>query len=246
MNHPILNKIVCGDNCDILGSLPRNCIDLVVTSPPYDNMKQYRSGQDWDFYGAAWQLSRVLKPGGVIVWVAGDQIIKGSESGTSFSQALHFKQLGLNLHDTMLYEKSGGGNLEKVRYYQGFEYAFVFSKGKPKTFNAIKDRPNKIVADRADESGARGEYGTRYNIWRYTNGGGRMGDCGDHPAPFPEELARDHIKSWSKKRDIVLDPFSGSGTTCKMALLEGRRYIGIDADAGYCRAARKRVAKAQK
>ncbi|MEM1225981.1 MAG: site-specific DNA-methyltransferase [Planctomycetota bacterium] len=237
-----LDSIVCGDNCEVTQTFPASCIDLVVTSPPYDGLRSY-GGATWSFEGVASQLYRVLKDGGVIVWNVGDQVIEGSESGTSFEQALAFKRLGLRLHDTMIYKKTGGGNLETYRYYQGFEYVFILSKGQPKAFNPICDRPNEYVVNRADESGERKKMGRRYNIWEYPNGGGHMGDCGDHEAPMPEGLARDHILSWSNEGDIVLDPFSGSGTTAKMAKHNGRRFIGIEVNPRYCEIAEQRLAQ---
>ncbi len=238
----IPNRIIAGDNVKVMGRILDESIKLVITSPPYRDMKDY-GGHAWDFDAVAGQLWRVIEAGGVVVWVVGDKVIRGSESGDSFRQALRFVDIGFRLHDTMIYQKSGGGNLERVRYYQGFEFMFVLSKGRPSTFNPICDRKNVHVVNRADESGERKKYGRRYNIWRYSNGGGRMGDCGDHPAPFPEQLAADHIATWSDESDIVLDPFCGSGTAAKMAKLAGRRYIGIDSNRDYCKAARKRVSR---
>ena len=239
------NQIICGDNCKVVRDMPDDSIDLVVTSPPFDNLRDY-DGASWNFEWLALNLERVLKPGGVIVWNVGDQVVDGSETLTSLRQALHFvDDRGLRMHDTMIYQKTGGGNLEKVRYYQGFEYVFVLSKGAPKTFNPICDRPNKYVVNRADESGERKEYGRRYNIWTYANGGGHMGDCGDHKAPMPEGLAEDHILSWSNPGDVVLDPFCGSGTTLKMAAKNDRRYIGIDCNLDYCIFARKRIERSR-
>ena len=133
-----INQIICGDNCDVLGTFPRDCIDLVVTSPPYDDLRMY-GGHEWDFYGVAWQLKRVLKPGGVIVWVVNDQTKDGSETGTSMRQALHFQNIGLRLHDTMIWERSSPFP-ESNRYHPSFEFMFVLSKDKPRAFNAIMDR----------------------------------------------------------------------------------------------------------
>lgn len=234
MQEAVSNKILCGDNVGQLRAwFSDECVDLVVTSPPYDGLRGY-DGATWNFPLLAEQLVRVLKPGGVIVWNVGDQVIDGSESLSSYKQTIHFVETcGLRLHDTMLYEKSGGGNLETARYYQAFEFCFVFSKGAPKSFNPINDRPNECVVDRPDEAGERKPFGRRYNIWRYNNGGGHMGDCGNHEAPMPEGLARDHIISWSNENDLVLDPFSGSGTTAKMAKMNGRRYVGIEINPKY-------------
>lgn len=246
-----------GDNCDVLGAMPRDCVDLVVTSPPYDDLRTY-GGHSWDFYGVAWQLKRVLKPGGVIVWVVGDATKDGSETGSSLEQALHFRRIGLNLHDTMIYQKSNAVPLTHNRYEQQWEYMFVLSKGKPKVFNPLKER--RLNAGRANPSGTFRHNGTntgaahtpkavsdekiRYNIWPYAVG--FMKSTTDvlafkHPASYPEELATDHIVSWSNEGDIVLDPFSGSGTTIKMARETGRRGIGIEINEEYCQIAVERL-----
>jgi len=252
-----LNKIYCGDNCDVLGMLPRHCVNLVVTSPPYDSLRTY-GGHEWDFYGVAWQLKRVLKPSGVIVWVVGDATEKGSETGSSLDQALHFKKLGLNLHDTMIYQKDnpppvGGNN----RYYQHFEYMYVFSLGAPKTFNPITQaRRNKWEDKRTQRvkgftRDTNGDFVKKLvqindtvklgNIWKYVVGGGNSVDVGTkHPAGFPESLVEDHIRTWSNPGDLVIDPFVGSGTTPKVAQDLGRDYLGIDINPEYCESSRKR------
>jgi len=249
-----IDQIICGDNCDVLGTFPRECIDLVVTSPPYDDLRTY-GGHAWDFYGVAWQLKRVLKPGGVIVWVVADQTKDGSESGTSFQQALHFKRLGLRLHDTMVWEKvnTGGARGSNKAYWQAFDFMFVFSSGGVSRGSLIEDRRNakggmtyttggKRNADGTttpNRSMCLAEFGRRTNVWRIDTA-----DVGGlHPAPFPEDLAADHIRSWSNEGDIVLDPFNGSGTTTKMARELGRHWIGIDVNEEYCEIARRRMAQ---
>lgn len=239
---PLLDAIVCGDNCEIMRGMPSESIDLVMTSPPYDNLRKY-GGHSWDFYGVAWNLKRLLKPGGVIVWVVADECVDGSETGSSMEQALHFKRLGLNLHDTMIYEKSGSANPESVRYHQTWEYVFVLSKGSPAHVNILKDRKNLYVLNRKDEATQRKEYGARFNVWRYPNGGGHTGDkiTHDHPAPFQESLAKDHISSWSNVGDVVLDPFAGSGTTLKAAKELNRRYVGIEINPTYVDIINKRL-----
>lgn len=256
MNLP-LDTIICGDNCDVLGTLPRECIDLVVTSPPYDDLRTY-GGHSWDFYGVAWQLKRVLKPGGVIVWVVADATKDGSETGTSMRQALHFQSLGLNLHDTMIYQVPGtGAKGSNLCYWQVWEYMFILSNGRPSSVNRLQDKKNKKAgtvstsAAKQHATGTRlhpiggtviGEFGYRDNVWVVPSGN-NGDDATDHPAPFPEDLARDHILSWSSEGDIVLDPFSGSGTTAKMARELGRHYIGIEVNEAYVEISRKRLAQ---
>lgn len=251
------NEIICGDNVETMQGFPDGCIDLVVTSPPYDDLRTY-GGHSWYFEGVANQLWRVIKPGGVVVWVVADQTIDGSETGTSFRQALRFMEIGFRLHDTMIYERQGKyPQNTKHRYWQNFEFMFVFSKAAPMRGDLLKDRPNihKKMGGGSERcksgemknagSGSLGKLdanGYRSNIWRYDVGGGHIGDMAHaHPAAFPERLARDHILSWSNEGDLVLDPFNGSGTTTKMAREMGRQYLGIEINPDYCEIARKRL-----
>ena len=252
-----MNELICGDNIEILKTMDDNSIDLTVTSPPYDGLRDY-NGYSFDFEGVAEQLYRVTKEGGVIVWVVGDAVVKGSETGTSFRQALHFMEIGLRLHDTMLYSKKGSSLPDPTRYFQKFEYMFVLSKGKPNTVNLIKDRKNKSagaqkrthnrnpttgVVEYRNEVRYVGEYGLRYNIWEYSTSSQSSADkiSFNHPATFPEKLAYDHIMSWSNEGDVILDPFVGSGTTCKMAKQLNRNYIGIDISQEYIDIAKERL-----
>jgi len=259
-----LNRIICGEGADVMSSFPDGCIDLTVTSPPYDGIRTYNDNVDETWGDDIWipiieQLYRVTADGGVVVWVVGDQVVKGSETGTSFKQALAFMQAGFRLHDTMIYEKVGPAYPDTVRYYQLFEYMFVFSKGRPKTINLLKDRKNKwagswgkstsrkkdgtLVVTKEEKTKYK-EFGIRFNIWRMHNGEGfgtKDKFSKSHPARFPESLARDHIYSWSNVGDTVLDPFCGSGTTLKMARQLERNYIGIDLSAEYCELSERRV-----
>ena len=229
-------------------------IDLTITSPPYDNLRTY-NGFSWNFEGVASELFRITKQGGVVVWIVGDATIKGSETGTSFKQALYFKEIGFNLHDTMIYEKKGTGACGSNNcYWQTFEYMFVFTKskiktvhrldnGKPRTKGGIKTgRITKDGIQKVEKrSDAEGKLQLRSNIWRYNVGFTSGDDKTGHPAVFPEQLAQDHILSWSNVDDTVLDPFMGSGTTAKMALLNNRNYIGFEISKEYCDLANKRI-----
>ena len=249
-----INKLYCIDNVEGMRSLPENFVDLTVTSPPYDGLRKY-NGYSFDFENVAKQLFRITKEGGVVVWVVGDETKNGSESGTSFRQALYFKEIGFNLHDTMIWEKSTFSNPSNNRYHQVFEYMFVFSKGKPKTFNPIKDRKNiyfgtKIHGTTRLKNGKTislssktkkkeiSEFGQRYNVWKISEEKvlNKL-----HPAVFPQSIANDHILSWSNEGDLVFDPFVGSGTTAKMAKLLGRNYLGFDISQEYIDIANKRV-----
>ena len=250
------NKIIQGDCVEVMKHMSDEYVDLVVTSPPYDNLRDY-NGFIFNFEHVAQELYRTLKNGGVIVWIVGDQTVDGSETGTSFKQALYFKELGLNLHDTMIYEKNGAPFPETTRYYQTFEYMFVFSKGKPKSINLIKDRKNKWEGSFGKRSQRLkdgtlqqkdaikcAEYGIRFNFWRINGGYGYTTKdeyAYEHPAMFPERLVADHIISWSNSGDLILDPMNGSGTTTKMANILGRKYVGIDISEKYCKIARDRL-----
>jgi site-specific DNA-methyltransferase (adenine-specific) len=254
-----LDKIICGDNCEVMRQMPSESIDLVVTSPPYDDLRTY-GGHSWDFYGVAWNLNRLLKPGGVIVWVVNDKTDDGSETGTSADQARHFRGIGLRQHDTMIWQRLCPFP-ESTRYHPAFEYMFVMSKGKPKSFNPIKDRKTSTAGQksvsrmerqpdgrivRPNRKFVRNEFGSRLNVWSINAGWGQSTkdkEAFEHPAIFPEALARDHILSWSNHGDVVLDPFSGSGTTAKMARETGRRFIGIEVNPEYVEISRKRLAQ---
>lgn len=239
-------------NClDLLPELNTNSIDMVLTSPPYDNLRTY-DGYKFEFKPIANELFRVVKKGGAIVWIVGDQTIKGSESGTAFKQALYFKEIGFNLHDTMIYKKLNPVPNANTRYQQCFEYMFILSKGKIQTSNIqLRKRKNKCNDKRTyrrkkftrNKNGEFHEnhyhvkeYVPKDNVWTYFVGGGNSTKdkiAFTHPAIFPEQLAHDHIISWSNEGDIVLDPFVGSGTTLKMCKLLNRNGIGFESNPEY-------------
>ena len=255
-----LNRIY-NENClDTMAKIPDDVIDLTVTSPPYDNLRKY-SGNPFpfeDFELIAEELYRVTKKGGVVAWVVGDQTIKGNETGTSFKQALFFKQMGFNLFDTMIYLKAPRGAVGNNKtYWQTFEYMFVLSKGIPKTINLITDRENKEARNGDNGTkrlhdgsllkhsrGGYSKHGRRTNVWNYLIGKGHSASdkiAYEHPAIFPEKLAQDHIISWSNEGDLVYDPFMGSGTTAKMAILKKRNYLGSEISSKYCKIAQRRL-----
>ena len=240
--------------------LDDNSIDLTVTSPPYDNLRKY-NGYSFDFENTAKELFRITKEGGIVVWIVGDKTDKGSETLTSFKQALYFKELGFNVHDTMIYQ-SDKPPLNHNRYEQKFEYMFVFSKGKPKIFNPImedckyageskKARTFRHTGEELQETHIKsGVKDTKIkgNIWIYSTGYNKSTTdkiAFKHPAIFPEKLAEDHIITWSNEGDIILDCFIGSGTTAKMAILNNRNYIGFESSEEYCSIAKKRIENAQ-
>lgn len=253
-----LNKIY-NENClDTMARMPDGFVDLVVTSPPYDGLRDYK-GYSFDFEAIAKELFRVIKIGGIVVWVVGDATIDGSETGTSFRQALGFMGIGFKLHDTMIYRKKNPMVQTHNRYEQCFEYMFVFSKGKPKTFNpifektlyagAVKNRGLEVKSGLGENgvSRLRNEKTTvkdekmRANIFEYSVGVEPEHETGIHPAIFPSALAKEMIYSWSSEGDLVYDPFMGSGTTAKMAHLQNRRWIGSEISAEYVALAEKRI-----
>ena len=235
--------MIYNEDClETMKRMPDEHIDLTLTSPPYDNLRTY-NGYSFDFESTAKELYRVTKPDGMLVWVVGDAVINGSESGSSFKQALYFMSLGFKLHDTMIYEKNSPAYPARAngnRYTQIFEYMFVFAKGKVPN-QLICDKPNKWAGHK-DFSGKLKnpvpDFSPRNNIWKYTTSINGW----KHPAPFPEALAHDHIVSWSKENDLVYDPFMGSGTTAYVAKQLNRRWIGSEISAEYCEMINKRLA----
>tara|TARA_B110000003_G_scaffold70643_1_gene72020 strand:- start:1990 stop:2817 length:828 start_codon:yes stop_codon:yes gene_type:complete len=255
-------RIINADSIDALKLMPKDSVDLVVTSPPYDDLRDYSGSLIWDFNTfkrIARGLKRVLKPGGVIVWVVGDKTKKGNKSLTSFKQSIFFQDLGLNIFDVIIYEKSGTGPPHPNRYFNAFEYMFIISKGIPSKINILKDKPNKWAGHSTFGNVTRREsdgtltnkgkkiinkFGARTNIWKYNNGKGfatKDKIAHEHPAIFPEKLVGDHIKSWCAEGDVVLDIFGGSGTTAKMASELNRNWIYIEKLKEYCKIAEKRL-----
>jgi DNA modification methylase len=256
----LLDSVICGDNCETLAAMPAESVDLVVTSPPYDDLRTY-GGHSWDFPRLAGELSRVLKTGGVIVWNVADATKNGSETLTSLRQAIHFKDVcGLNVHDTMIFKRSHPP-LTHNRYEQEWEYCFVLSKGKPKAWNPIKVNHSESTKERmryvSNKHMLRGSDGKRDvrslkgipdggrikgNVWEYSPSD-LTGDTVNHPAVMHKGLASDHIQSWSNPGDVVLDPFAGSGTTLKAAKELGRRFIGIEINPEYVAICHRRLAQ---
>lgn len=259
--------IYLGDCISVMQGMESNIIDLTVTSPPYDNLRTYAGTLEWNFEifkKVANELYRITKTGGVVVWVVGDATIKGSETLNSFKQAIYFNEIGFNVHDTMIYHKDnpppvGGNN----RYYQAFEYMFVLSKGSPKLNPIEVQRRNKwndkrTVRTRGVTRNQDGDFTVKevkikeivkkQNVWSYVVSGGASATdkiAYKHPAIFPEKLAQDHILSWSNPGDLVFDPFMGSATTGKMALLNSRKFIGIEKVPEYFNISEQRILQAQ-
>lgn len=249
-----LNHVYCQDCVSFMKRLGEECIDLTITSPPYDDLRNY-NGYSFDCDSIAEGLFRVTRPGGVVVWVVGDKTVKGNKTLTSFKQALVFQKLGFNVHDVMIYKKKNTPFMRSNAYTNCFEYMFIFSKGSPKTFHPLKEPTIRhgyemLVSNKKADGvnrkvlGRLNEKKVRTNIWEYAVGlGGSTRDriAFKHPAIFPERLAEDHILSWSNEGDIVFDPMCGSGTTCKMARINSRNYIGCDISQEYVDLATERL-----
>lgn len=252
-----INKIYNEDNLETMAKMPDNFIDMTITSPPYDSLRKYE-GYVFDYKKVLKELLRVTKIGGVVVWIVADQTINGSETGTSFKHALFAKYLGWNLHDTMIWIKDNPLPQTHKRYTDAFEYMFVFSKGKPKTFNPIMEKTitygkSQKWSHRPHESKILKKNGaqhrkTKYlkikkNVWNYSIGKASSKDriAFEHPAIFPEKLVLDQLLSWSNENDLVYDPFMGSGTTAKVCLLTNRRFIGSEISKKYCEIAERRL-----
>lgn len=244
-----LNQIYTGNCLDLMKQIDNNIIDMILTSPPYDNMRTY-NGYTFEFDPIAKELFRIVKDGGVVVWVVGDSTKNFCESLTSFKQAIKFNEIGFNVLDTMIYFKENYAPAYPTlkRYANQFEYMFVLSKGKPQTFNPIqkkkvRNKEEKIAYRQKDGSLKRKvkekgrETKDASNVWKFAVGGNLTG----HPAVFPEALANDHILSWSNPGDIILDPFCGSGTTCLSAIKNNRYFIGIDISDEYTEISRNRI-----
>ena len=257
-----IGKIINNNCITVMKKMPDNIIDLTITSPPYDDLRDYENKVVWNkytFMKVAKELYRITKKGGVVVWIIGDKTNNGNKSLTSFKQALYFQKIGFNIYDIIIYEKAGSGPPHPNRYFNAFEYMFILSKGKPKTVNLLKDKKNiwagkSTFAEitRREKDGTLtnkgkktiNEYGVRTNIWKYNNGKGFSSKdkiAYSHPAIFPEKLVEDHLISWSNPQDIVLDPFGGSGTTAKMCIKNNRRWIYIEKVKEYCDIAKERL-----
>lgn len=252
-----INKIINDDCVSVLKNFEENCIDFTLTSPPYDNLRNY-NGYNFDFENIAKQIFRVTKQGGVLVWITNDATINGSETGTSFKQVLFFKSLGFNIHDTMIFKKRNPiPQIYRKRYSNEFEFMFVLSKGVIKTHNPIMipcehaglildnttyKNYSKNLQKRTKFANPVKDKKIKGNIWEYVVGKKKEDqEAKEHPAPFPCQLAEDHILSWTNKNDIVLDPMCGSGTSCKIAKKLGRNFIGIDMSKEYCQIAKNRT-----
>jgi site-specific DNA-methyltransferase (adenine-specific) len=265
-----INKTYNEDCLITLSKVEDNTFDCTITSPPYDDIRSYNNlidsnkdeynGYSFPFEDIARELYRTTKKGGVLVWIVNDATKNGSETLTSFRQALYFTSIGFKMHDTMIYRKLNPMPNAGTRYQQMFEYMFVLSKGKPKTTNIqLRERSNKCNDKRTYRKkkfsrNKDGEFNTNdyyikemvpdYNVWDFYVGGGNSTNdkiAFSHPAIFPEELVKRHIESWTNEGDLVYDPFMGSGTTSKMCILSNRNYIGSEINKDYIEIEKERL-----
>ena len=250
-----LNKIY-NENClQTMAKMPSSFVDFIITSPPYDDIRKY-NGYQFEFEKIAIEIKRILKVGGMMIWVVGDKTEDGSETGTSFKQALYFKKIGLNIHDTMIYYKNNPMPTTGNRYHQHFEYMFAISKGKPQTFNPIKKETKYQGLANMKNRGESGSLDYKKvertnekkigNVFFYSIGGGistKDKIAYQHPAIFPEKLVYDQLITWTNKSDLVYDPFMGSGTTAKIASLNNRKWLGSEISKEYVEVAQKRLQK---
>lgn len=264
MNLPPFDQMNCvhlGDCVDGMRGLPESCIPLTVTSPPYGNLRKY-GGHLFDFEAVAQELWRVTAPGGVVVWVVADHVKGGTETGDVCRQQLRFQELGFRAHEKLVMSKSYRLP-QKTRYFGDcLEFALVLSKGKPRSINLLRDKENSTPGQcrrfsQMAPDGRRsvstkkytvGRYGVRGKVWYYPRGGQLTTSdraAFQQTAPMPVEMARDHIRSWSRPGDLVFDPFLGSGTTAKMALLNDRRYLGYEVHEPYFEIAQRRLVNAR-
>ena len=248
-----INKVYCENCLATMAKLPTGSVDMILTSPPYDDLRNY-NGYTFEFETIGKELFRILKVGGIMIWVVGDKTFRGSETGSSFKQALYFKEIGFRLHDTMIYYKNNPMPTTGKRYHQHFEYMFALSKGSPKTFNPIMEKCKYTGLANMKNRGKEGKLNYKKvprtthkkvgNVFFYSVGGGistKDKVAYNHPAIFPEQLALDQINTWSNPDDLIYDPFMGSGTTAKMAYLANRNWIGSEISAAYVGVIRERL-----
>ncbi|HEY7328056.1 MAG TPA: site-specific DNA-methyltransferase [Gemmataceae bacterium] len=263
MKNPMLeNRIICCDCLKGMAGLPNECIPFTLTSPPYEGIRTYDGLSKWDFMAVARELYRITMQGGVVVWVVQEQIIDGSESGESSRQRLAFANIGFRLHHTMVMGKLGGHQHSQGRYGRPLEYAFILTKGKPRYFCPLRDKQNREAgrirrwksrkpdgsADRRRKPRMTHPFGIRSQVWSYPTGlynTTKDAYALNQTALMPEQMAEDHILSWSRVSDLVFDPFAGAGTTLKMALLNHRRYLGFEINPKYVEIARRRLRDAE-
>ena len=257
----MIDRIARCDCIEGMRALPDACIPMTLTSPPYDSIRDY-GGHEWSpkvFRAVAEELYRVTTPGGVVVWVVQDQVLDGRESGTFSRQRLYFEEVGFGVYSTMIMVSNGFRLPQGRRYVNQYQYAVVLSKGRPRSVTLLRDRPNSTAGEsskgkvrsrdgvlslRRYSDRVVAEYGRRSNVWIYDVGWAKStGDdyAFEHPAVMSEKMAEDHILSWSKPGDFVFDPFLGSGTTCKMALLNDRHYLGFEVHRPFYQVAVRRM-----
>ena len=253
-----VNKIICEDNITYLKTLPDECIDFVITSPPYDALRDY-NGYKLDLHGLGVELLRVLKDGGICVMVIQDSTRDFAKSLTSFRTIVDWcDNIGFRLFECNIYNRQGTeGAWWKKRFRVDHEYMPIFLKGKrPQYFDKenikIPSKHGGKIMTGANIRTKNGQTGSRKVKINPTKCPGTVmtfgNTCGGesklkskHPAVFPNMLAYDMIECFCPEDGTVLDPFNGSGTTTLAAKCLGRNYIGIDVSEEYNKIARERL-----
>ena len=255
-----INSIICGDSAEVLKNFPDNSIDMVVTSPPYDGLRDY-NGFSLDLHKIGKEIYRVLKDGGIAVMVIQDATKDFAKSLTSFRTIVDWcDNVGFRLFETVIYHKNGTeGAWWKQRFRVDHEYMPIFMKGKkPQYFNKEPLKiPSKHGGKVMSGSGNRRTDGTlsetvrrpintmkcRGTVWDYLMAGDKNPLKRKHPAVFPDKIPYDCIQCFCPEGGLVLDPFIGCGSTAVMAKVLGRNYIGIDISREYCDLAEERIEK---
>jgi len=253
-----INKIICGDAIEIMKKFPSSSVDIVITSPPYDAVRDYK-GFTFDLHATGREIHRVLKDGGVAVMVIQDQTKNFGKSLTSFKTIIDWcDSFGFKLFETVIYRKYGAeGAWWNKRFRVDHEYIPVFLKGeRPRYFNKEHLKiPSKHGGKTMTGGGTRLTNGIRIatrsikinpmkcrgTVWDYLTAGDGSRLKHQHPATFPNQLPYDFISCFAPKNGVVLDPFVGSGTTTVAAKNLGYKYIGIDIAPEYCAIAEKRM-----
>jgi DNA modification methylase len=265
-----LNKIIHGDCLDVLGNLPDNCIDLIVTSPPYaDSRKKLYHGVSPDEY-VRWlaprveEFFRILKPTGTLILNIKEKVVDGERHTYVIDLILKMREQGwLWTEEFIWHKKNSFPGKWPNRFRDAWERCLQFNKRKKfKMYqNTVKvpigEWANYRLKNLSDndniriDSNSKSGFGRRVANWAGkrkvypTNVLHIATECANrsHSATFPIGLPTWFIKLFTKKGDIVLDPFVGSGTTAVICKKLGRKYIGIDIKKQFCKLAKKNIAK---
>lgn len=253
-----LNEIYCIDCVEGMKKIPDNSVDIVVTSPPYDGIRDY-NGFNFDLHETGRGLIRILKEGGIVAMVIQDQTKNFGKTLTSFKTIIDWcDNIGFKLFECVIYRKHGSeGAWWTNRFRVDHEYMPIFLKGeKPQYFNKENLKVPSIHGGKVmTGSGSRRTDGKtnarvtrpintmkcRGTIWNYLMAGDKDPIKRQHPAPFPDQIPLDFIECFCPPGGVVLDPFMGSGSTAVAAKKLNRKYIGFDTSEEYIKIAHARL-----